>query len=85
MKFTVDIEATPEEARKFLGLPDVSPMQDRLLDQMEEQIARNLKAMDPEAALRAALPAAGQGIEQFQQLINGLLQRRNRKADGDEE
>jgi hypothetical protein len=27
MKVTVEIDCTPEEARRFLGLPDVVPMQ----------------------------------------------------------
>ena len=27
MKVTVEVECTPEEARQFLGLPDVVPMQ----------------------------------------------------------
>ena len=26
MKITVDVDCTPEEARAFLGLPDVKPM-----------------------------------------------------------
>ncbi|WP_420846806.1 DUF6489 family protein [Microvirga tunisiensis] len=28
MKITMDVECTPEEARAFLGLPDVKPMQE---------------------------------------------------------
>jgi hypothetical protein len=27
MKITVEVECTPEEARQFLGLPDVKPLQ----------------------------------------------------------
>ena len=28
MKFQVDVECTPEEARGFLGLPDLKPIHD---------------------------------------------------------
>ncbi len=79
MKFTIEIEAEPDEARRFIGLPNVEPMQERLLDQLEEQIARNMKAMDPESLMKAALPLTVQGIEQVQGMLSGLL-RGNRKA-----
>ena len=26
MKFTINVECTPEEARRFVGLPDVTPL-----------------------------------------------------------
>ena len=32
MKVTVNVECTPEEARTFLGLPDVQPMQEAVMD-----------------------------------------------------
>ena len=35
MKITVDIDCTPEEARHFFGLPDVKPMQDALMQQIQ--------------------------------------------------
>ena len=31
MKFTVNVECTPEEARAFMGLPDVQPMQEAMM------------------------------------------------------
>jgi uncharacterized protein DUF6489 len=47
MKVTVNIDCTPEEARAFLGLPDVRPMQERLMRELEERLAANIRAMDP--------------------------------------
>ena len=35
MKITVDVDCTPEEARRFLGLPDVAPMQEAMMAQMQ--------------------------------------------------
>jgi len=32
MKVTVDVDCTPEEARRFLGLPDLTPVHDLYLD-----------------------------------------------------
>lgn len=38
MKITMNIDCTPEEARAFFGLPDVKPMQEKLLREMEERL-----------------------------------------------
>jgi len=35
MKITVDIDCTPEEARTFLGLPDVQPLQQAMMKELE--------------------------------------------------
>lgn len=69
MKITVDIDCTPEEARKFLGLPDVAPMQETLMRQVQERMEANLKALEPEALFQTWLPASIQGIEQIQKMF----------------
>ncbi len=56
MKFTVDVDCTPEEARAFLGLPDVAPMQQAMMKDIEDRMKANLKAMDPDSLFRAWLP-----------------------------
>ena len=55
MKFTMNVECTPEEARSFFGLPDVQPMQERLMADMEERMRANIRAMDPEVIARTWL------------------------------
>ena len=69
MKFKVDIDCTPDEARAFLGLPDVKPLQEALLPEVEERLRATLKAMDPEAMLKNWLPATLNGFEQLQQIL----------------
>jgi Family of unknown function (DUF6489) len=69
MKFKVDIECTPEEARAFFGLPDVKPLQEALLPEVEERLRATLKAMDPEAMLKTWLPATLKGFEQLQEIF----------------
>ena len=71
MKVKIDLEMTPEEARRLMGLPDLEPMQQRLLEQVEKQISGNLSYMDPEAIVRAVLPGS-QGMEKFQDLLWGV-------------
>ncbi len=74
MKITFDVDCTPEEARSFLGLPDVKPMQDALLAKIEERMAANLDAISPETLLRTWLPAGVQGMEQLQKMFWAGLQ-----------
>jgi hypothetical protein len=71
MKVTVDVDLTPEEARRLMGLPDLEPMQQRLLAQLEKQVSSNLSYMDPEMIVKTILPAGAQGFEQFQNLLWG--------------
>ena len=69
MKITMDVECTPEEARAFLGLPDVKPMQEHLMQEVQERMAANIRAMEPEAMLRTWLPATLKGFEQIQEIF----------------
>ena len=66
MKFQIEVDCTPAEARQFLGLPDVVPMQDALMKQLEEQLSSALSGRDAEALLKTWLPVGMQGMEQLQ-------------------
>lgn len=39
MKITVDVDCSPEEARRFLGLPDLTAVHQVYLDKMQKAIA----------------------------------------------
>jgi len=69
MKISFDIDCTPEEARKFFGLPEVQPLQAALLKEVQERISANLKAMDAKALIESWLPAGLKGFEQWQQMV----------------
>ena len=69
MKITVDVDCTPEEARAFLGLPDVRPMQEQLMREVQERMAANIRAMEPEAMPRTWLPVTLKGLEQIQEMF----------------
>ena len=69
MKLHVELDLTPEEARRFLGLPDVAPMQAGMMEEMERRMRSALDASDPQSILRAWMPVGGQGLEQFQRFL----------------
>jgi hypothetical protein len=65
MKITVNIDCTPEEARLFLGLPDVKPMQEQLLQELQDRMAANIRFMAPDEMLKTWLPSSLAGFEQM--------------------
>jgi hypothetical protein len=85
LKFNIEVDCTPEEARHFLGLPEVAPMQQRLIEEMEAQLKETIRAMDGKAMLEQWLPVGFKGVEQFQSFWTQLAAaaagvERNRKG-----
>jgi len=66
MKIKLDIDCTPAEARAFFGLPDVAPMQDALMKEVEARMTAALKSMDAETLLKTWLPSGFEGLEKMQ-------------------
>lgn len=66
MKVKFDIDCTPEEARTFLGLPDVAPMQAEMLKTMQDRMTKALAGMDPEALMKIWMPTGAQTVDQMQ-------------------
>ncbi|MGQ0581385.1 MAG: DUF6489 family protein [Reyranella sp.] len=74
MKVNVEVTCTPEEARAFFGLPDLKPMQDRIMGEIEERLKSSLNSMNPEQVFKTWLPASMQGVEQMQQMQQAFWQ-----------
>ncbi len=69
MKITLDIDCTPEEARAFLGLPDVAPMQAAVMESLGKRMSAGLETMDPETLVKTWMPLGLQGMEQAQKMF----------------
>ncbi len=69
MKITIDVDCTPEEARSFLGLPDVAPFQQAMMDDIQRRISDGLASMDPETLMKTWLPMGLQSMEQLQKMF----------------
>ena len=82
MKVKVEVDCTPEEARTFLGLPDVQPMQEALMKELGMRLKANIKAMDPENMIRTWLPAGMQNVEQLQKMFWSQVQQTLAAAAG---
>ena len=49
MKVTVEVDCTPEEARRFLGLPVVVPIQQAIMEKLQQRMLSTIDATAPEA------------------------------------
>jgi len=52
MKVTVNVECSPQEARAFLGLPDVEPLNAYVVEAMRARIEQNVHQMQPEEMMK---------------------------------
>ena len=73
MKINVEIDCTPEEARQFLGLPDLRPMQEAVMARLQQQMLDAVSAASPEALLKGWMPLLPQTPEQMQQAMTNLF------------
>ena len=69
MKITMDVDCTPEEMRRFFGLPDVAPMQEAVMAEVQKRIMASMQAMEPETLLKTWMPMGVQGFEQMQKMF----------------
>ena len=47
MRITVDIDCTPQEMRSFFGLPDLEPMQQAVMDELQRRLLGSLDQLSP--------------------------------------
>jgi hypothetical protein len=70
MKVTVECDCTPAEARAFLGLPDVSPLNERMVQEVQNRFEANAAMMQPEELMKSWMSFGGQAQEQFFKLMS---------------
>ena len=69
MKMTIEIDCTPVEARSFLGLPDVTTLNDYLVEEMKTRLSENMTKMQPDELLKSWMSYGAQAQDQFRQLM----------------
>ncbi len=79
MKITVNVECTPEEARTFLGLPDLGALQAALQERMRQAVGE----ISPENMMRQWMALLPAGAAEMQKAMEGFMQGAGRKAGGE--
>ena len=69
MKMTIEVDCSPEEARRFLGLPDVTPLNEHLVSEMGKRIDANISLLSPEEFMKNWLAVGAGAQEQFRKMM----------------
>lgn len=72
MKVNIQIDCTPEEARQFMGLPDVQPMQNAMMDKLQQKMTENIDKFSPEAILQNWFTFDPKMTERFQDMFANM-------------
>jgi hypothetical protein len=69
MKISVDVDCTPEEARAFMGLPDLSAVHAAYVEKLKHGIEAGLT---PETLLQNWAPMGEAGLALWRQLVEQM-------------
>ena len=69
MKFNINVECTAQEAREFIGLPNVAPMQERLMEDLEKRMRTQMKNLDPQTLMKTWVPATIESLSVLQRMF----------------
>lgn len=73
MKVNVEVDCTPEEARAFLGLPDVSKANEAYIDKMTKVMSGADTPAQLQEFAQALAPMGQMGMKMFQSFVEGGL------------
>ncbi len=69
MKVTIDIDLTPEEARRAAGLPDLTPLHDRYVARLGDMVEGGIKPEMLEGMLKSWAPMGEAGMMFWRRLF----------------
>lgn len=69
MNIRVDIEVSPEEMRRLMGLPDLEGFQRQMLEDIRDRMTRGVEGYDPMLFFQPYLRSSMAGMEFMQRLF----------------
>lgn len=82
MKITIEVDCTPAEARAFMGLPDLEPLQEEVMAEVQRRVMGALAMTDPQQLLKNWVPWSAQGMETFQTFMRAATGGGQRSGPG---
>ncbi len=77
MKVTVDVDCTPEEARRFLGLPDLTPVHQAYVEKMTKAVSDGVTAEGMADLMKKWGPMSEAGLSMWRSMLEGMGGRRD--------
>ena len=81
MKISIDIDCTAQEARDVVGLPDVKPLQEIWLAQIEKKMNADMERFSPDALIKSWTSRSTGGAEWIQSLFDSISQHGTAETD----
>ncbi len=81
MKINVEVDITPEELRRFMGLPDVHDMQQNLIDQFAQSLQSSADQRDE--FLQGMFKSAMGPWQSFANIMSGATANPTKKDTSD--
>jgi hypothetical protein len=72
MKVTIDIDCTPEEARRFMGLPDLTPVHDAYVAKMKSVVAEGATPEMFADMMKSWGPMSEAGLSMWRQMLEQM-------------
>lgn len=72
MKITVDVDCTPEEARRFMGLPDMTSVHEAYIDKMKKMIDEGVTPDTLETMMRNWMPMGEAGMNLWRTMFDQI-------------
>jgi len=69
MKVTIEVDCTPEEARRVMGLPDLTPLHDRYVAMMQEAMETGVRPEMLETMIKNWSPMGEAGTAFWRRLF----------------
>lgn len=73
MKVNVEIDMTPDEFRKAMGLPDVQPLQEQLMRKIQEQMEAGVEGYDALSLLKPFVSQSFDSVSSYQKMMMDLM------------
>ena len=73
MNVKIDIDITPEEMRKLLGLPDVEAFQRQILDDIRQRMVEGVEGYDPLKLFQPYLAGSLASWDMFQKMFSAAV------------
>ena len=74
MKISIDIDCTPEEARAFLGLPDIKPMQDAWVAEMQRKMVEDMENFTPASLVENWMATGAVNTDWLKKVFDSMAQ-----------
>lgn len=72
MKVTIDIDCTPEEARRFIGLPDLTPVHEAYVEKLKSAVADGATPELFADMMKSWGPMSEAGLSMWRQMLEGV-------------